>query len=322
MTDSLGSGQCGGRGGNLTRGAHPGLSHLSAVAASSALWFRYLLSVIGLQLWNGIAHRRCYAPIPNTTLHTLLPDQLWPCSPSALGRQCPAGSVCLDHATLLSPLSAEACAPGQTMCPYTAVNPLFDNIGQSAVTNMQFLSHDAPDKILLNVQNGWADWSWPYFVVMTFAANIITNLFVGVFYTQYAKLQRARKAKAEVRCGPDVPVHSHTHSRTHASSRMLCHVFIYGSSCRRLPVHRRQSTSDCRRPPVWVGRNGVLLLFRAAQAAHHHRDRVGELQGTHHCTPEQGGPPTSPIPEAVAHQTYHHAPPTTAPCSSIDSVAA
>ena len=171
------------------------------------LAFWYLLALMGLQLWAGVLHRRCYAPVANTTLYVLQPDQPWACTPDGAGRRCPAGTVCLDRATLLSPLSPEACAPGQAVCPHTETDPGYDHIGQSLIVCMQFLSADAWGALMLRVQSGWADWAWVYFVVMMAVSIIITNLFVGVFYTQIARMtEKARVQDRDRGTGGGDPV--------------------------------------------------------------------------------------------------------------------
>ena len=161
--------------------------------------FWYLLSLIGIQLWSGVLHRRCYTQVANTTLLSLVPDQELGCTNHSYGRRCEEGSVCLDHHTLSSPSFPYTCSPGQAMCPYKVLKPTtYDNIGQSLVINMQFLSQDNWGDVMTAVQSAWADWIWIYFVIMLFMGIIITNLFVGVLYTYFAKLQEQARVRKKI----------------------------------------------------------------------------------------------------------------------------
>ena len=157
----------------------------------------------GLQLAFCVIHRYV-SGLSNTTLYNLLPNQPFPCTPHQFGRQCTEGAVCLDRDTLLALEPTVACAPGQALCPYRDPNPTYDNLGQSAIVSMQFLSQDAWGHLLLRVQDGWADVAWVYLAVMMAAGIIFTNLFIGVFYQEFAKLQQKARAeqrtKAEVLC--------------------------------------------------------------------------------------------------------------------------
>ena len=157
------------------------------------LIFWYLLALIGVQLWMGALHRRCYTQIANTTMFELVPDQDWACTASVFGRQCGDQWLCLEPTELLN----VTCHARQDTCPYKELTPTYDDIGQSLIINIMLLSQDDWSFVMLQVMNGWGDAVWIYFVVMTTIGIIVTNLFVGVLYTQFAKLQsqmRERKA--------------------------------------------------------------------------------------------------------------------------------
>ena len=153
------------------------------------LMYWYVVATIGLHLWAGIMHRRCYLQLANTTAYVLVPDQEWACTPDGFGRHCGDGSVCLSHDTLSSPLFPERCATGQTLCPYQELRPTYDNIAQSLLISIQCLSQDNWPNVLLAVQNGWADMVWVFFAVIMVLSTIVTNLFVGVLYTYFSKLR-------------------------------------------------------------------------------------------------------------------------------------
>eukprot|EP01062_Namystynia_karyoxenos_P051809 TRINITY_DN4089_c0_g1_i1.p1 TRINITY_DN4089_c0_g1~~TRINITY_DN4089_c0_g1_i1.p1 ORF type:complete len:1990 (+),score=583.18 TRINITY_DN4089_c0_g1_i1:128-5971(+) len=159
----------------------------------------FIIAILGVQLFHGTLHRRCYATSVSGTVYESDPNITVPRLIDSIETRCGGSLSCTDHD--VSPL-----APDQVEC---AVHlnlfehgPLsWDNVGLATVLVFKlFTGDDWPDD-MFQLQNSAGSHVWLFFFI-TFMVGVLfaTNLFLAVLIDEYLKA----KLRGEWIVGNDV----------------------------------------------------------------------------------------------------------------------
>ncbi|KAJ9456938.1 Voltage-dependent calcium channel type A subunit alpha-1 [Diplonema papillatum] len=139
----------------------------------------YVFAVIGLQLWNGSLHKRCYAYTPGTSNFILVADDSFaPCG----GRSCrdvPGLEVrCEVHLDL-----------------YEQKVRNFDNVGLSMLLVLSAMSLDDWPREMFDLQDSGSAAAWAYFVALTLLGTyFLYHMVIAVLAVTYSDTQRRLSA--------------------------------------------------------------------------------------------------------------------------------
>ena len=175
--------------------ALPQLGHVLMVV----LFFIIVAGAAGVQLFRGVADRRCYQQTTNTTFWELDVYQKQRCTPQGgvfHGRPCDAGTTCWEPTTF----PAGGCPPDNLDCVYR--EPLFhwNNVFSSMLVTLKILAMDDWPFELFKVQSGWTQMGCIYFLGIVILGSFLTvQLALAVMAREFLNASaKERNAKQEV----------------------------------------------------------------------------------------------------------------------------
>eukprot|EP01012_Entosiphon_sulcatum_P008171 TRINITY_DN14339_c0_g1_i2.p1 TRINITY_DN14339_c0_g1~~TRINITY_DN14339_c0_g1_i2.p1 ORF type:complete len:1845 (-),score=307.13 TRINITY_DN14339_c0_g1_i2:77-5611(-) len=158
-------------------------------------FFLVVFAILGLQLWSGKLHQRCYQRVcPGDDKLCLVPplnvtdiSSERGCSTGSLGRHCPLGQEC-----------------GVNLAYYKTTTFNYDNFFNALLLVFKVCSTDNWPSDLSAAQDVSAQLAWTYFFTLTivlslFTINLILAVLSQVFSTEAEKNRRTAAALAELR---------------------------------------------------------------------------------------------------------------------------
>uniref|UniRef100_A0A7S4G4K2 Ion transport domain-containing protein n=1 Tax=Eutreptiella gymnastica TaxID=73025 RepID=A0A7S4G4K2_9EUGL len=170
------------------------------------LFFLFCFSILGLQLWNGTYHRRCYMLAANGTRWALDEAQYdQPCGPrGGLAWECVNDTWCLEPGSDEFAKQNMAChnpVPPH-ICPYRDDVLNFDNIGYSLLVIFKVLSTDDWPEDMHKSQFATAHISWIFFFTLAilgsfFAVNLLLAVVTSNFANESARIRESAEKKSQ-----------------------------------------------------------------------------------------------------------------------------
>eukprot|EP00659_Diplonema_papillatum_P017024 gene17024-26121_t len=153
----------------------------------------YVFAVLGIQMWKGALHQRCYVWATNPGDFFLNPEDTEICGGSRVCEEVPGFNVeCAVHTNVVSE---------------TVLN--FDTIWYAMLLVFKVVTLDDWPADMNNVQDASSRFAWVYFVLLTLLGGYFClNLVLAILAVVYTEAQRAKLSEVVTRVIPQAAIPS------------------------------------------------------------------------------------------------------------------